>query len=109
MIANKTILEDGDFIIILTIDGSEYEEVELKVQDPNKSLLEIVDNIVRVFELPKLDPAGNPTVYMLVLELDAGEYTVLDYQDEYGRDTIMDDYHIQSGDHLHLIRQVIAG
>ncbi len=107
MIDNQTELLDGDFIIRLTIDGSEYEEVELKVQDPNKPLREQVESIVNVFELPKMDGGGNPVQYLLGLDDD--EHTILDYEDEYGREQILDDYNVQSGDLLHLISIPIAG
>lgn len=107
MIDNQTELLDGDFIIRLTIDGSEYEEVELKVQDPNKTLRELVESIVNVFELPKMDGGGNPVQYLLGLDDD--EHTILDYEDEYGREQILDDYNVMSGDLLHLISIPIAG
>ncbi|MBO7610381.1 MAG: hypothetical protein J6S96_09300 [Muribaculaceae bacterium] len=107
MIDNQTDLLDGDFIIRLTIDGSEYEEVELKVQDPNKTLRELVESIVNVFELPKMDGGGNPVQYLLGLDDD--EHTILDYEDEYGREQILEDYNVQSGDLLHLISVPIAG
>ena len=107
MIDNQTELLDGDFIIRLTIDGSEYEEVELNVQDPNKTLRELVESIVNVFELPKMDGGGNPVQYLLGLDDD--EHTILDYEDEYGREQILNDYNVMSGDLLHLISIPIAG
>ena len=107
MIDNKTELQDGDFIIRLTIDGSEYEEVELKIQDPYKSLREQVESIVNVFELPKMDGGGNPVQYLLGLDDD--DLTILDYEDEYGRELILEDYNVLSGDLLHLISVPIAG
>ncbi len=107
MIDNQTELRDGDFIIRLTIDGSEYEEVEIKIQDPLKPLREQVESIVNVFELPKMDGGGNPVQYLLGLDDD--EHTILDYEDEYGREQVLEDYNVLSGDLLHLISVPIAG
>ena len=53
--ANEEMYEDDDFIINLTIDGTSYEEVEVKVSDPNKTIRDQIASIVAVFELPKLD------------------------------------------------------
>ena len=52
--ANEEIYEDDEFIINLTIDGTSYEEVEVKVSDPNKTIRDQISSIVAVFELPKL-------------------------------------------------------
>ena len=39
-----------DFIISLTIDGTSFEEVEVKVTDPNKTIRDQISSIVQVFE-----------------------------------------------------------
>lgn len=111
MLDNRTELLDDDFIIHLTIDGTEYEEVEVKVQDPYKSLREQVDSIVSVFELPKMDNGGNPIQYLLgqLLDENDDDPTILEFEDENGRECILDDYGIISGDQLHLISVPIAG
>ena len=57
---------DDEFIVILTIDGTSYEEVEVKVTDPNKTIRDQISSIVSVFELPKIDNGGNPIQSMLV-------------------------------------------
>lgn len=36
--ATEEMYEDDEFIINLTIDGTEFEEVEVKVTDPNKTI-----------------------------------------------------------------------
>ena len=51
---------DDEFIINLTIDGTSYEEVEVKVTDPNKTIRDQISSIVQVFELPKIDNGGTP-------------------------------------------------
>jgi hypothetical protein len=110
MIDNQTELRDGDFIIRLNIDGSEYEEVEIKIQDPLKPLREQVESIVNVFELPKMDNGGNPIQYLLgKLMEDDEEPAILEFEDEDGREMALIDYDIQPMDHLHLISVPIAG
>ena len=107
--ANEEIL-DEEFIINLTIVGTSYEEVEVKVTDPNKTIRDQINSIVQVFELPKMDNGGNPIQYLLgqILEED-DEPKILDFEDEDGREQCLMDYNVQPGDHLHLISQPIAG
>lgn len=101
---------DDDFVINLTIDGTSYDEVEVKVTDPNKTIRDQINSIVQVFELPKLDNGGNPVQYLLgqILE-EGGEPQILDFEDEDGREQCFLDYNIQPGDHLQLISVPIAG
>ena len=103
-------LYDDEFIINLTIDGTSYEEVEVKVTDPNKTSRDQISSIVSVFELPKIDNGGNPIQYLLgqILE-DGGDPEILEFEDEDGREQALIDYNIQPGDHLHLISVPIAG
>lgn len=99
-----------EFIINLTIDGTAYEEIEVKVTDPNKTIRDQISSIVAVFELPKLDNGGNPIQYLLGQIMDDGdEPEILEFEDEDGREQALIDYNIQPGDHLHLISVPIAG
>ena len=108
--ANEEFYEDDEFIINLTIDGTEYEEVEVKVTDPNKTIRDQINSIVQGSELPKMDNGGNPTQYLLGQILEDGEEPeILDFEDEDGREQCLMDYNIQPGDHLHLISVPIAG
>lgn len=101
---------DEEFIINLTIDGTSYEEVEVKVTDPNKTIRDQINSIVQVFELPKMDNGGNPIQYLLGQMLDDSEEPeILDFEDEDGREQCLMDYNVQPGDHLHLIQVPIAG
>jgi hypothetical protein len=101
---------DEEFIINLTIDGTSYEEVEVKVNDPNKTLRDQVNSIVQVFELPKMDNGGNPIQYLLGQSMDNGDDPeILEFQDEDGREQCLLDYNVKPGDHLHLISIPIAG
>lgn len=107
--ANEDIY-DGEFIINLTIDGTEFEEVEVKVTDPNKTIRDQIASIVSVFELPKIDNGGNPIQYLLGQIMEEGEEPeILEFEDEDGREQTIVDYNIQPGDHLHLISVPIAG
>lgn len=101
---------DDEFIINLTIDGTSYEEVEVKVTDPNKTIRDQISSIVSVFELPKIDNGGNPIQYLLgqIME-DGGEPEILEFEDADGREQALIDYNVQPGDHLHLISVPIAG
>ena len=78
---------DDEFIINLTIDGTSYEEVEVKVTDPNKTIRDQISSIVSVFELPKIDNGGNPIQYLLgqIME-DGGEPEILEFEDADGRE-----------------------
>ena len=100
---------DDEFIIILTIDGSSYEEVEVKVTDPQKTIRDLISTIVSVFELSKMDGGGNPIQYVLGQTMEDGQDVILAYEDADGREQILLDYNVQSGDRLHLIKIPIAG
>lgn len=101
---------DDEFIINLTIDGTSYEEVEVKVNDPNKTIRDQVSSIVQVFELPKMDNGGNPIQYLLGQTMEDGDDPeILEFEDENGREQCLLDYNVQPGDHLHLISVPIAG
>lgn len=101
---------EDEFIINLTIDGTSFEEVEVKVTDPNKTIRDQISSIVSVFELPKIDNGGNPMQYLLGQIMDDGEEPViLEFEDEDGREQCLMDYNVQPGDHLHLISVPIAG
>lgn len=108
--ANEEFFDDEEFIINLTIDGTSYEEVEVKVTDPNKTIRDQISSIVQVFDLPKMDGGGNPIQYLLgQMFEDSDEPKILDFEDEDGREQCLMDYNVQSGDHLHLISVPIAG
>lgn len=107
---NEEIYEEDEFIINLTIDGTEYEEVEVKVTDPNKAIRDQITSIVSVFELPKIDKCGNPIQYLLsqIINEDT-DPEILEFEDEDGREQALLDYNIQPGDHLLLISIPLAG
>ena len=74
-----------EFIVMLTIDGTAYDEIEVKV-------------------------GGNPIQYLLGKLMDGDEEpAVLEFEDEDGREMALVDYDIQPMDHLHLISVPIAG
>lgn len=106
----ETQIYNDEFIIHLTIDGTSFEEVEVKVTDPNKTIRDQINSIVQVFELPKMDNGGNPIQYLMGQIMDDGdEPEILEFEDEDGREQCLLDYNVQPGDHLHLISVPIAG
>ena len=109
IMATEDIYEDEDFFINLTIDGTEFEDLEVKVTDPTRALRDQIERIVSVFELPSKDNGGNCLQYILGLTEDGEEPEILDFEDEDGREQTLIDYNIQSGDHLHLISVPLAG
>ena len=109
-----------EFIVLLTIDGTSYDEIEVKVTDPNKTIRDQINSIVQVFELPKMDNGGNPIQYLLGKLMETAfpvvgvggndeEPVILEFEDENGREMALIDYDIQPLDHLHLISVPIAG
>lgn len=101
---------DDEMIVILTIDGTSYEEIEIKVTDMSKTIEEQIASIVQVFELPKADPSGQPVSYRLgIFREDDEENEILAPQDDFGRDLTLLDYDVQPGDHLHLASIPIPG
>lgn len=101
---------ENEFIITLTIDGTKYEKVEVNVSNMDKSLKEQINKIVEVFELPKMNGAGEPQDYQLGRPKNGTqEYEILEREDENGREKCLRDYEIKPGDHLHLLIDPIAG
>ena len=104
---NEKILED-ELLVKLTI-GNIYEEVQVKITDPNKTIRDQINSILQVFKLPKVDNCGNPIQYFLGKTMEDGEEPIiLDLEDEDGRELCPLDYNIHPGDHLHLISCPIA-
>ena len=103
IMTTEYIYEDEDFYINLTIDGTEFEDLEVKVTDPTRALRDQIERIVSVFELPSKDNGGNCLQYILGLTEDGEEPEILEFEDEDGREQTLIDYNIQPGDHLHLI------
>jgi len=107
---NEDFYDDEEFIIKLTIIGTEYEETEVKVNDPYKTIHDQIDSIIHVFELRKMDTEGQPILYKLgQMSEDSDEPEIFEFEDSDGRELCLMDYNVQSGDHLHLFSIPIAG
>lgn len=103
-------LQKDELFIKLTIDGTEYEDIDVKVTEPNKTIREQIQNIVKIFELPKTDRYGNPRQYLLgQMFEDEDEPAILDFDDEGGNPQSLKDYNIKNGDHLHLVEPPLYG
>lgn len=101
---------DEELICNLTIDGTEFKDVEVKVTDPNKPIRDQINSIVQVFELPMIDGGGNPIQYVLGYMAGGGdERVVFELEDEDGHEQCLMDYNVQPGDSLHLISLPLAG
>lgn len=97
------------FIINLTIDGTKHKKVELSI-NPNRTIKQLINHIIHIFGLPKIDNAGNSIQYLLGKMLDNNsESAILKSENEEGIDMTLLDYNIHSGSHLHLISVPIAG
>lgn len=96
-------MDNKDLVVSLTIVGSEYEEVEVLVTDPNKTIRDQINSIITVFELPKIDYEGNPIKYLLGKIMgDDIEPESLEFEDSEGREQSFVDYKIKPGDKLEL-------
>ena len=100
--ANEEIYKD-EFIINLTIDKTEYEEIEVKVTKPELPISEQIERIINVFGLLKTDGVGNALHYMFFKRINNDEYERLEEDDENGRKLSLLDNNIQSGDTLVLV------
>ena len=105
----KTDFYDDEFIIKLTIEGTSYEEVEVKVTDPQKTIRDLISTIVSVFELSKMDGGGNLIQYVLGQTMEDGQDVILEYEDADGHELTLFDYNVHPGDHLNLIPVPLAG
>lgn len=92
--------EKCEFIISLTIEYPEYDEIEVKITNPNKSIRATIDKMIDVFQLPKIDRFGSQLPYVLGIYEEFEELVVLDFEDEDGNAQSLLDYNIKSGDHL---------
>lgn len=102
--------KDDEFIINLTIDGTTFDNVQVKVTNPDKTVRQQIESIVRVFDLPATYPNGTPRQYFLGQMLENGEEPeVLEFEDEEGDGLSLMDYNIKTGDHLHLIEPPLYG
>lgn len=92
--------EKEDFIISLTIEYPEYDEIEVKITNPNKSIRATIDKMINVFQLPKIDRYGSQIPYVLGIYEESEEPNILEFEDEDGNAQSLLDYDIKSGDHL---------
>ena len=101
MIMADNVLSGESFFIYLTIDGTDFEDVEVRVTRPDLPIREQIRRIIDVFKLRKTDNFGNFIPYLLgqVTE-DEVEPIILESEDELGNSQSLLDYQIKSGDAL---------
>lgn len=100
---NNKEFNNDELIVKLTIDGTEYENVEVTVTNPNKTIREQIESIVRVFELPTSNQ------YVLGHMLENEGPVVFEFEDEEGNEQSLLDYNIMDGDNLHLASVPLYG
>ena len=101
---------EEDFFIFLTIEGTEYENIEVKVSDPHKTIRNQINSIIQVFELPMVDNGGNYIQYILGQMSDESEEPeILDFEDEDGHEQCFFDYNVQPNAQLYLIPVPLSG
>lgn len=66
--AAQTTNSSDDFIIYLTIEGTDYENIATEISNPCASIRNLVDGIVQGFNLPKMDNGGNPCKYLIGIQ-----------------------------------------
>lgn len=94
-------LYNEEFIIHLTIVDTSYNDVEIRVSDPNKTIQEQINSIMQVFGLSKAFQ-GHYVEWRLGQD-DGDGVTVFDCDDS------LLDYHVQTGDSLQLIHIPLCG
>lgn len=96
-----------DYIVSLSIEATDYEDVEVKVENPARCIRDLINSIIDKFELPTIDAGGNPLKYMLC-KLNEGEDepVIFEEQDENGCEMNLLDYNVQPSDRLVLVRCV---
>lgn len=105
----KTDFYDDEFIIKLTIEGTSYEKVEVKVTDPLKTIREQISSIVSVFKLSYIGQFGDLFQYILGRFMEDGCEEILEFEDADGCEQTLVDYNVQPGDHLLLVRIPLVG
>lgn len=89
-----------ELIISLTIEYPEYNEIEVKITNPSRSIRTTIDKMIEVFQLPKIDRWGSQIPYVLGIYEGLEEPIVLEFEDEDGNEVSLLDYDIKPGDHL---------
>lgn len=94
-----------EFYIVLSING---DENEVDVTNPYDTINVLIDNIIHVFELPRVDGGGNPVTYFLGKTDESGEEIIL-HPERNKQEQNLVDYNVKSGDRLVLTMVPLAG
>lgn len=95
---SETYYENG-IVISLTINGTEYENVEVRVTKPELPIREQTQRFIKVFELPTTNSEGQPLQYFFYQVLKFPEPL---FEDIEGKEQSFLDYKISTGSHLFL-------
>lgn len=106
---NKELIGDI-YYILLSVEGTSIKGIQLSLDNPNHTIREVMDYIVKLYNLPSMDGGGNPLQYFLGLIVDdSGETEILEFEDENGQELTLTDYNILSGTNIQIIAFPIAG
>ena len=110
---HKWAMKSNDPLIVnLTIEGTEYEDMEVAVSNPRKTIRQQVESIIKVFELPTNGYDGRPIDYFLgkmMMDDYEEEPFLMSFEDEDGKEMTLLDFDVKSGDHIALVRNVLYG
>ncbi len=96
---------DEEFYIVLSYQGNEYE---IDVTNPHDNIRLVIENLIEVLKLPKVDGGGNPATYFLGKMDESGEEIILHSEVNRREQTLLD-YDVNTGDRLILTMVPIAG
>lgn len=94
-----------EFYIVLSING---DESEVDISNPHDTITTLIDNIVHIFELPRVDGGGNPVTYFLGKTDSRGDEVILQPERNRQEQNLLD-YNVKSGDKLILTMVPLAG
>ena len=105
--------EQEKFWIQLTYQG---KSVDFEVEDVNRSLDSLLDNVRKaqdangpVFNMPEINDDGGRIIYYFGRKQENGKQEILQPVDSNREEMTLEDYNVQCGDSLIILREVIAG
>jgi uncharacterized ubiquitin-like protein YukD len=96
---------EEEFYIVLSYNGDEFE---VDVTNPNDNIRTVIENLIDVLNLPKVDGGGNPSTYFLGKKDENDEEIILHPEIDKREQTLLD-YDVESGDILILTMVPLAG
>lgn len=81
---------------------------KINVENPTEPPSLLIDRIknANIFDMPNLDPMGEPSIFYFVMPDEEGQGRVLNEKDENGQDLSLIDYGLKSGETLHICQLI---